>query len=96
MRCSGGRRWRSHRLIKDLEGESPAEARQAAREILKLALDTQRELARPPDAALAADEAAADEAGDPLSSRVAALSDDQLTRVLALLNENTAHRKKGG
>ena len=33
------------RLIQDLQGEAPGEARQAAREILKLALETQRELA---------------------------------------------------
>jgi hypothetical protein len=71
------------RLIQDLEGESSTEARQAAREILKLALDTQRELARPaPDAA---DPPAAAE--DPLSRRVAALTDDRLARILALLNE---------
>ncbi|GAG44530.1 unnamed protein product, partial [marine sediment metagenome] len=35
------------RLIRDLDSESASDARQAAREILKLALATQRELARP-------------------------------------------------
>jgi len=77
------------RLIQDLESESASDARQAAREILKLALDTQRELARPintrpPDA-----NPPAGPADDPLGRRVAALSDDQLTRVLDILNETT-------
>jgi len=33
------------RLIQELDGDSPADARRAAREILKLAADAQRELA---------------------------------------------------
>jgi hypothetical protein len=81
------------RLIQDLEGESAADARQAAREILKLALDTQRELARP--AGPPEDEVRQDTlAGlmdDPLARRVAGLTDEQLARVLAILNE-----QKGG
>jgi hypothetical protein len=73
------------RLIQDLEGESSTEARQAAREILKLALDTQRELARP--AATLAAETSAEAADDPLSSRIAALTDEQLAKVLAMVNQ---------
>ena len=79
------------RLIRDLDSESASDARQAAREILKLALATQRELARP-----VGDKAATATAGhlppaadDPLGRRVAALTDDQLARVLEILNETT-------
>jgi hypothetical protein len=77
------------RLIQDLEGESPADARQAAREILRLALDIHRELSRPPDAPPNADPA---ESGDPLSRRVAGLTDDQLARMLAILNGDAPAR----
>ena len=88
------------RLIQDLESDTPAEARQAAREILKLALDAQRDLAPPAEAAagLAAAARAADSGGgtgDPLSRRVAALSDDQLARVLAILNGEAVPQRKG-
>ena len=78
------------RLIQDLQGDAPAEARQAAREILKLALDAQRELARddrhaqPQPGAGAPDPLSA--ASDPLSRSVAALPDDQLARLLGILN----------
>jgi hypothetical protein len=78
------------RLIQDLEGESAADARQAAREILKLALDTQRELARPPETP--PDAAARAQADDPLTRRVAGLTDKQLARVLAILNEPRGDR----
>jgi len=78
------------RLIQDLEGESAADARQAAREILKLALDTQRELARPPETSPAA--AAQAQTDDPLTRRVAGLTDEQLARVLAILNEPRGDR----
>ena len=80
------------RLIQDLEGESAADARQAAREILKLALETQRELARPDDPARQAADSGpgagdlAAGAQDPLSRRVAALSDEQLAGLLQILN----------
>lgn len=76
------------RLIEDLQGESAGDARQAAREILKLALDTQRELAGPADAASrrAAEASAGPPADDPLSRRMAALTDGQLQRVLEILN----------
>ena len=73
------------RLIQDLDSESATEARLAAREILKLALAAQRELGRPPDAAPPPETDEADD--DPLSARIAALTDDQLTRVLALVNQ---------
>ncbi len=78
------------RLIRDLDSESASDARQAAREILKLALATQRELARP-----IGDKIATATAGhlpapdDPLGRRVAALTDGQLARVLEILNETT-------
>jgi hypothetical protein len=78
------------RLIQDLEGESPADARQAAREILKLALDTQRELARPADARPRGEADAPAPPEDPLGRRVAALTDDQLARVLAIVNGNNS------
>ena len=88
------------RLIQDLDSESASDARQAAREILRLALETQRELARP------ASEAARTDAGaqplprasdDPLARQVAALTDSQLARVLAILNEpaRAAQSRKG-
>jgi len=80
------------RLIQDLESESAGDARQAAREILKLALDAQKGLA-PPDRSAAARRAANGDpdspeadAQDPLSLRVAALPDEQLARLLAILN----------
>jgi len=81
------------RLIQDLESDSASDARQAAREILRIALDTQRELARPaaaegPGEALGATDPLAALANDPLGRRVADLSDEQLGRVLAILNEN--------
>jgi hypothetical protein len=83
------------RLIQDLESESAGDARQAAREILKLALDAQKELAPPADPAAArraAGNSAADPAAepqDPLSRRIAALSDRQLAHLLAVLNGKT-------
>ncbi|MBE3097850.1 MAG: hypothetical protein IMZ44_12095 [Planctomycetes bacterium] len=83
------------RLIQDLESESAGDARQAAREILKLALDAQKELAPPADPAAArraAGSSAADPAAepqDPLSRRIAALSDRQLAHLLAVLNGKT-------
>jgi len=74
------------RLIRDLDSESASEARQAAREILKLAMEAQRDLAA--SAAPADDEAAPPDPGDdPLSRRVAALSDEQLIRIFGILND---------
>jgi len=77
------------RLIRDLQSESGADARQAAREVLRLALDTQRELA---DAGgrrggEAGPETLAAGSDDPLTRRVSRLTDAQLARVLAILNE---------
>jgi len=80
------------RLIKDLESESADDARRAAREILKLALDIQQELARGAakherDPRTAGRSPGGDlTATDPLSERVAGLTDDQLAKVLAILN----------
>jgi len=77
------------RLIEELDSESAGDARQAAREILKLALDTQRELAGPPAAADRPPPDAADTppGEDPLSQAVANLPDDQLIRILTILQE---------
>jgi len=77
------------RLIQDLDSESAGDARQAAREILKLALDTQRELARPaPDEQTKATAETAPPPGDdPLSHAVAGLSDEGLVRILTILQE---------
>jgi len=77
------------RLIEELDSESAGDARQAAREILKLALDTQRELAGPPAAADRPGPDAADTppGEDPLSQAVANLPDDQLIRILTILQE---------
>jgi hypothetical protein len=78
------------RLIEDLPGASPAEARHAAREILKLAIETQRDLAagdrRAQTPAGQADADPPSAANDPLSRSVAALPDDQLAKLLAMLN----------
>ena len=80
------------RLIQDLESDSASEARQAAREILRIALDTQRELARPASVEGQGETPGADPlaalANDPLGRRVADLSDEQLGRVLDILNES--------
>jgi hypothetical protein len=77
------------RLIQDLQGEAPGEARQAAREILKLALETQRELAAAGERRQPCDSGALDPAAssDPLTQSVAMLPDDQLTKLLAILND---------
>jgi len=90
------------RLIQELDGDSPAHARQAAREILKLAVDAQRELASAPEglergigdgpfarrlAGLPGGGPGGMPADDPFSRRVAHLSDAQLERVLGILNE---------
>jgi len=84
------------RLIQDLQGESPGEARQAAREILKLALDAQRELA--PNRGVSSPDrkpgGTPDDARDPLSQSVAALPDDELARMLAILNDNKTPPRK--
>jgi len=80
------------RLIEDLQGDSPAEARHAAREILKLAIEAQRDLAagdrRAPAPAGPADADPLSAANDPLSRSVAALPDDQLAKLLAMLDSN--------
>jgi transposase-like protein len=76
------------RLIEELDSESAGDARQAAREILKLALDTQRELAGPaPGGERKAAEAPSRPGDDPLSQTVANLPDDQLVRILTILQE---------
>jgi transposase-like protein len=81
------------RLIEDLDGESASDARQAAREILRLALAAQRNLVS--DAAPESEAAEAPGAGsalgeDPLSRRVAQLSDQQVKSIFAILNDAEA------
>lgn len=80
------------RLIRDLDGDSASDARQAAREILKLALDTQRELARPTAVRPADADAAPPQHDDPLARQVSALTDEQLARILGILNESQGDR----
>jgi len=79
------------RLIGDLESEKPEEARQAARDILKLGLTAQREMmASLPQTVLTAPPAARDvaEEVDPLTARIAGLSDEKLIRLLNMLNDD--------
>jgi transposase-like protein len=85
------------RLIRDLDGESASDARQAAREILRLALEAQRNLASgdAPAADVAAGpgapgSAAGLSAEDPLSRQVARLSDEQVKSIFAILNDADA------
>jgi len=76
------------RLIRDLEGDSPGDARQAAREILRLAIEAERDLSGW-QAARAETEGGEPLSGlpdDPLMRRVAGLSDAQLERVFSILN----------
>jgi len=77
------------RLIRDLDGESASDARQAAREILRLAIEAQWNLTHGDAPAAEASEAtgaAGLSAEDPLARRVAHLSDDQVERIFAILN----------
>jgi len=90
------------RLIGDLDSESASDARQAAREILRLAMEAQRDLASGeapladavagprPKGAGAPGSAAGLSAEDPLSRRVARLSDQQVKRIFAILNSADA------
>jgi len=81
------------RLIGDLDGESASDARQAAREILRLALEAQRNLASEdaPESEAADATGAGNALGeDPLSRRVARLSDQQVKSVFAILNDSEA------
>jgi hypothetical protein len=76
------------RLIRDLEGESAGDARQAAKEILRLAIDAERELglAAEVKAGPAEAEGEAGARDDPLGRRVAAMTDAQLARVMEMIN----------
>jgi hypothetical protein len=80
------------RLIEDLKSESAEDARHAARDILRIALDPQKGLdrwkaSREADAAACAGAAPPGAMpDDPLSSRIAALSEDQLAKMLEILN----------
>lgn len=86
------------RLISDLDGESAGDARQAAREILKLAIDAQRELGPPRESPGEAGRQPGETAlglEDPFSCRIAGLSDAQLQRVLTIVNEQPGATKGG-
>ena len=74
------------RLIGDLDGESASDARQAAREILRLALEAQRNLVSDDAPGAEAALAAGLSAEDPLSRQVARLSDKQIKSIFAILN----------
>ena len=87
------------RLIQELDGDSAADARQAAREILRLALETQQQLVHPEPAAPGGPptDALTRLADDPLARRVARLTDEQLEHILAILNadEDPTPNEKG-
>jgi len=76
------------RLIRDLDSESASEARQAAREILKLAMEAQRDLATSATSPHADAKPPPAPGDDPLSRRVAALTDEQLIRIFGILNDS--------
>jgi len=93
------------RLIGDLDSESASDARQAAREILRFAMEAQRDLASGdapgadaadaaagpgPKGAGAPGSAASLSGEDPLSRRVARLSDQQIKSIFAILNDAEA------
>jgi len=81
------------RLIGDLDSESASDARQAAREILRLAMEAQRDLASgdaPESEAAEAAGAGSALGEDPLSRRVARLSDQQIKSIFAILNSADA------
>jgi len=77
------------RLIRDLDSESANDARRAAREILRLAMEVQKHL-RPLEAPKRQEEAkgsaALDGGADPLSRRVEALSDEEMEAIWGILN----------
>jgi len=79
------------RLIADLESEKPEDARQAARDLLKLALAAQREMVGSLAGSVIPVEPVKmiDETRDPLTARFAAISDRNLIRLLEVLNDNT-------
>ena len=78
------------RLIRDLDGESASDARQAAREILKLATEAQRAIATPDAPGGPPSEPAPGAlvllADDPLVRRISRLSDEQVAGIFGILN----------
>ncbi len=90
------------RLIRDLEGESASDARQAAREVLKLAAEAQKTLGQDAAGAAPADPEGerAGPADDPLTRQVARLTDEQLRGILKVLQSagrgGAAKAKEGG
>ncbi|HUW99388.1 MAG TPA: hypothetical protein VMY35_00280 [Phycisphaerae bacterium] len=87
------------RLIRDLDSESASDARHAAREILRLAMDAPRKLgaasALVPDAeaAPAGPLPGAPGPDDPLMQSVARLTDSEVERIFSILTET--EDKKG-
>jgi len=91
------------RLIKDLDSESASDAHRAAREIIRLAMDVQRQLAgeavqSPKSKAQSQAEAVGAEgpAEDPLSRQVAELSDEAVESILGILNGDAEGRMQNG
>jgi len=78
------------RLIRDLDSESPNDARRAAREILRLAMEVQKHLSpleTPKRKEPAKGKAAALDGGmDPLSRRVEALTEEEMEAIWRVLN----------
>ncbi|MBE3096593.1 MAG: hypothetical protein IMZ55_00050 [Acidobacteria bacterium] len=77
------------RLIQDLESESATDARQGARDLLRLAFGVQKELigTGQVSAPLAPEAALVSREKDPLTAHFDRMTDDQLTRILAIVHE---------
>ncbi|MBE3096942.1 MAG: hypothetical protein IMZ44_07400 [Planctomycetes bacterium] len=80
------------RLIQDLESESATDARQGARDLLRLAFGVQKELIGTGQisAPLAPDAPLVSREKDPLTACFDRMTDDQLTRILAIVHESGA------
>ena len=78
------------RLIRDLDGDSPAEARQAAREILKLAGEAHQRIVEGPPLPAEEEGRSASIGDDVYSRRIADLPNDRLEQILKILNGDGA------
>jgi hypothetical protein len=74
------------RLIRDLDGDSPVDARQAAREILKLAVEAHERLTASSSPEPLRGPPPTPPADDPYSRRIANLPSDRLEQMLKILN----------
>ncbi|HUX00701.1 MAG: hypothetical protein WBD63_06020 [Phycisphaerae bacterium] len=81
------------RLIRDLDSESANDARRAAREILRLAMDVQKHLIQSQNASQQPESKTANDqpptfnaAMDPLSQQLEELSDEKVEAILGILN----------